>query len=258
LTRLLGRGGTGEVFLAERIDGQIDQRVAIKLIQQSVSRRSFRHGFLQERQIPASLQHPAIARPLDAGETVGGRPYLVLEYIDGAPIDVASQKLDLRGKLRFFLQGCGAVSYAHSKPYYSSFLGRCAGRQCAGVPGVPAHPRTVGECVVSSAQVCAGSFRQLPAEAIQKLVREGKFPAQVALKFLAPVAGQACGIASGWRGSSPSITAIRAKTATCMPRGARFARDAPTHSGCSRPCPKPAFAHKPAPKSRARPTDGPC
>jgi tetratricopeptide (TPR) repeat protein/tRNA A-37 threonylcarbamoyl transferase component Bud32 len=113
LTRLLGRGGTGEVFLAERIDGQIDQRVAIKLIQQSVSRHSFRNRFLQERQILASLQHPGIARLLDAGETEEGRPYLVLEYIDGAPIDEASQQLDLRGKLRLFLQVCGAVSYAH-------------------------------------------------------------------------------------------------------------------------------------------------
>ena len=113
MTRLLGRGGAGEVFLAGRIDGQIDQRVAIKLIQQSVSRHSFRYRFLQERQILASLQHPAIARLLDAGETEEGRPYPVLEYIDGAPIDVASQKLDLRGKLRLFLQICGAVSYAH-------------------------------------------------------------------------------------------------------------------------------------------------
>ncbi|HEX4810180.1 MAG TPA: serine/threonine-protein kinase [Bryobacteraceae bacterium] len=113
LTRLLGRGGTGEVFLGERIDGQIEQRVAIKLIQQNLTRRSFRSRFLQERQILASLQHPGIARLLDAGETQEGRPYLVLDYIDGEPIDAYSRKLDLRGKLGLFLKVCDAVGYAH-------------------------------------------------------------------------------------------------------------------------------------------------
>jgi serine/threonine protein kinase len=113
LERLLGRGGVGEVFLAERADGQVEQRVAIKLLGQSVSRPSLRSRFLQERQILASLQHPGIARLLDVGETAAGRPYLVLEYIDGVPIDVYSQKLDLRGKLRLFLEVCDAVAYAH-------------------------------------------------------------------------------------------------------------------------------------------------
>ncbi|HTS25455.1 MAG TPA: protein kinase [Bryobacteraceae bacterium] len=113
LTRVLGRGGAGEVFLAERMDGRIEQRVAIKLIQQGVSRRSFQYRFLQERQILASLQHPGIARLMDAGETTGGRPYLVLEYIDGVPIDVYSRGLDLRDKLHLFLEVCEAVSYAH-------------------------------------------------------------------------------------------------------------------------------------------------
>jgi serine/threonine protein kinase len=113
LTRLLGRGGAGEVFLAERTDGQIEQRVAIKLVQAGVPRRSFRRRFLQERQILASLEHPGIAHLLDAGETADHRPYLVLEYIDGVPIDVYAPKLDLRGKLRLFLEVCDAVSYAH-------------------------------------------------------------------------------------------------------------------------------------------------
>jgi serine/threonine protein kinase len=88
LTRLLGRGGVGEVFLGERTDGQIEQRVAIKLLRQGVPRVSIRSRFMQERQILASLQHPGIARLLDAGETAEGRPYLVLDYIDGVPIDV--------------------------------------------------------------------------------------------------------------------------------------------------------------------------
>src|SRR5262249_17769614 len=76
LVRLVGRGGTGEVFLAERADGQIEQRAAIKFLRPGSQRRSFRARFLQERQILASLQHPGIARLLDASETPAGRPYL--------------------------------------------------------------------------------------------------------------------------------------------------------------------------------------
>jgi serine/threonine protein kinase len=113
LERLLGRGGVGEVFLAERADGQVEQRVAIKLLCPSVPRPSLRPRFLQERQILAGLQHPGIARLLDVGETAGGRPYLVLDYIDGVSVDVYSRKLDLRGKLRLFLGVCDAVAYAH-------------------------------------------------------------------------------------------------------------------------------------------------
>jgi serine/threonine protein kinase len=113
LERLLGRGGVGEVFLAERADGQVEQRVAIKLLCHGVPRSSLRSRFLQERQILVGLQHPGIARLLDVGETAEGRPYLVLDYIDGVSIDVYSQKLDLRSKLRLFLDVCDAVSYAH-------------------------------------------------------------------------------------------------------------------------------------------------
>ena len=113
LGRLLGRGGAGEVFLAERADGQLEQRVAIKLLCPGVSRPSLRSRFLQERQILAGLQHPGIARLLDVGETAKGRPYLVMDYIDGVPIDVYSRHLDLRGKLRLFLRVCDAVAYAH-------------------------------------------------------------------------------------------------------------------------------------------------
>ena len=113
LERLLGRGGVGEVFLAERADGQVEQRVAIKLLCRGVPRASLRSRFLQERQILAWLQHPGIARLLDVGETAEGRPYLVMDYIDGVPIDVYSRKLDLRGKLRLFLGVCDAVAYAH-------------------------------------------------------------------------------------------------------------------------------------------------
>ena len=113
LSRLLGRGGVGEVYLAERDDGQFVQRVAIKFLRQSAPRPSFRIRFTQERQILAGLQHPGIARLLDAGETGEGQPYLVLDYIDGAPMDVYCRTLDLGGKLRLFLRVCDAVAYAH-------------------------------------------------------------------------------------------------------------------------------------------------
>ena len=113
LVRLLGRGGAGEVFLGERTDGQIEHRVAIKLLRYGLERRELRDRFLQERQILASLQHPGIIRLLDAGQTVDGKPYLVMDYIDGIPIDVHARDLDVRGKLDLFLRVCEAVSYAH-------------------------------------------------------------------------------------------------------------------------------------------------
>jgi serine/threonine protein kinase len=113
LERLLGRGGVGEVFLAERADGQVEQRVAIKLLCRGVPRSSLRSRFLRERQILAGLQHPGIARLLDVGETAEGHPYLVLDYIDGVPIDVYSRTLDVRGQVRLFLKVCDAVAYAH-------------------------------------------------------------------------------------------------------------------------------------------------
>ena len=113
LVHLLGRGGMGAVFLAKRTDGEVEQRVAIKFVRNAAEEPAFRDRFLKERQILASLSHPGIARLLDAGHTAGGQPYLVMEYIDGTPIDVYAEALDLRGKLRLFLQVCDAISYAH-------------------------------------------------------------------------------------------------------------------------------------------------
>ena len=113
LVRLLGRGGSGAVFLAERVDGQVEQRVAVKLLRRDSEEDALRKRFLQERQILASLQHPGIARLLDAGQTLEGKLYLVMDYVDGIPIDAYLGKLDLRAKLDAFLKVCDAVSYAH-------------------------------------------------------------------------------------------------------------------------------------------------
>ncbi len=113
LVRMIGRGGMGTVYLAERSDGEVEQRVAVKFLRWSRYDPVIRDRFLQERQILATLGHPGIARLLDAGHTADGQPYLVMEHIDGVPIDVYGEKLDLAAKLRLFGQVCEAVSCAH-------------------------------------------------------------------------------------------------------------------------------------------------
>jgi serine/threonine protein kinase/tetratricopeptide (TPR) repeat protein len=113
LVRLLARGGMGAVYLAQRTDGEVEQRVAIKFVPDTATSAVFLDRFLQERQILASLQHPGIASLLDAGRTANGHPYLVMEYVDGRPIDEYVDRLTLRETLDLFLRVCGAVSYAH-------------------------------------------------------------------------------------------------------------------------------------------------
>jgi serine/threonine protein kinase len=113
LIRLLGSGGMGSVYLAERADGEVEQRVAIKLLRFSAQDAAFQDRFLQERQILARLNHPGIARLLDAGHASDGQPYLAMDYIDGSPIDQYAESLSLREKLLLFIDVCGAISYAH-------------------------------------------------------------------------------------------------------------------------------------------------
>ena len=114
LVRVLGRGGMGAVYLAERADGEVEQQVAVKFLRSGDEEPVFRDRFLRERQILATLSHPGIARLLDAGHTTDTRqPYLVMDYIDGMPIDVFAANLPLRDKLELFLQVCEAVSHAH-------------------------------------------------------------------------------------------------------------------------------------------------
>jgi serine/threonine protein kinase len=110
--RLLGRGGMGAVYLAERTDGEVEQRVAIKMVRADAD-LAFHERFLRERRILASLNHPRIARLLDAGHTADGQPYLVMEFINGVAFDSYCAQLDLRSILKLFLAICEAVSYAH-------------------------------------------------------------------------------------------------------------------------------------------------
>jgi tetratricopeptide (TPR) repeat protein len=113
LVRLIGTGGMGSVYLARREDGEIDQQVAIKLLRADVDRPAWRERFLRERQVLASLNHPCIARLMDAGHTAGGQPYLVMEFVEGLPVDEYAKTLDLRSGLELFIQLCEAVSHAH-------------------------------------------------------------------------------------------------------------------------------------------------
>ncbi len=112
LIRLIGNGGMGSVYLAERADGEIEQQVAIKFLHADADLPTFRERFLRERQILASLQHPGIARLLDAGHSQG-QPYLVMEYVEGTTIDRYLAGSDPRTIVALFLRMAEAVAYAH-------------------------------------------------------------------------------------------------------------------------------------------------
>jgi eukaryotic-like serine/threonine-protein kinase len=112
----LGVGGMGAVYLAERADGQFEQRVAVKLVNTPRVRGSeMIERFLRERQILARLEHPNIARLLDGGVTEDGWPYLVMEYVDGVPLTAFCEERELSPDERIrLLQEVGrAVQYAH-------------------------------------------------------------------------------------------------------------------------------------------------
>jgi serine/threonine protein kinase/tetratricopeptide (TPR) repeat protein len=113
----LGRGGMGEVYRAARADGQYDKQVAIKLVRVGLDTAFLLERFRHERQILASLDHPNIARLLDGGTTESGTPYLVMELVEGVPIDqyCNERKLSVTQQLQLFLQVCGAVQYAHQR-----------------------------------------------------------------------------------------------------------------------------------------------
>ncbi len=113
--RELGRGGMGSVFLAVRADDQYRKQVAIKLMSLAMAGPEMQARFRAERQILADLDHPNIARMLDGGATPSGLPYVVMEYIDGPPIDryCRENRLSVAQRLGLFRQLCDAVMYAH-------------------------------------------------------------------------------------------------------------------------------------------------
>jgi serine/threonine-protein kinase len=113
--RTLGVGGMGEVFLAERADAEFEQLVAIKVVHGGAGARGVHSRLKIERQILAQLDHPNIAHLLDGGSLPDGSAYIVMEYVDGIPIDVFcdSNRLDVPARLRLFQTVCAAVHYAH-------------------------------------------------------------------------------------------------------------------------------------------------
>jgi len=113
----IGRGGMGTVFLAERVDGGFEQRVALKLIKRGMDSEGILARFLRERQILARLEHAHIARLLDGGLTPEGQPYFAMELIVGEPITdfCARHDLSTARRLEVFAAACEAVAYAHER-----------------------------------------------------------------------------------------------------------------------------------------------
>jgi serine/threonine protein kinase/tetratricopeptide (TPR) repeat protein len=118
IEREIGRGGMGRVYLAKRADDAFEQRVAVKLVRGDFDSEAVWRRFRRERQILADLEHPFIARLIDGGVTAkGNSPYLMMEYVEGAPLDeyLRTNDLPLADRLDLFRQICEAVEYAHSR-----------------------------------------------------------------------------------------------------------------------------------------------
>jgi serine/threonine protein kinase len=117
ILELLGQGGMGLVYLAERADAEYYRQVALKVIRRGMDTRFALNRFRHERQILATLDHPNIARMLDGGTTEDGRPYFVMEYIIGRPLTeyCDAHRLSINDRLRLFLPVCAAVQHAHQK-----------------------------------------------------------------------------------------------------------------------------------------------
>ncbi|MBD3648097.1 MAG: serine/threonine protein kinase, partial [Pseudomonadales bacterium] len=113
--QVIGRGGMGIIYEAERVDGEFDQQVALKLLHVDMETPETHSRFLAERQLLARLSHPNIARLLDGGVTPEGRPYFVMELVDGMPIATYCREhaLPVEEILRLFLDVVDAVSYLH-------------------------------------------------------------------------------------------------------------------------------------------------
>ncbi len=111
----LGRGGMGVVYAAERVDGSFEKTVALKLVQAGKASPEAARRFERERRVLARLDHPGIARLLDGGVTPDGRPYFIMERVDGQPLTAFADDhhLDLGARLDLLLDVCEAVAHAH-------------------------------------------------------------------------------------------------------------------------------------------------
>ena len=116
LLEVIGEGGFGMVYLAERRKPMV-QRVAIKIVKPGMDSRAVIARFEQERQALALMNHPNVARVFDGGVTSQGRPYFVMEYVDGEPITRFCDRhaFTIRKRLELFIPVCEAVQHAHTK-----------------------------------------------------------------------------------------------------------------------------------------------
>ena len=117
VVKLLGQGGMGAVYLAERADAEYYRQVALKIVRRGMDSSFVLKRFRVERQILATLEHPNIAQLLDGGSTADGLPYFVMEYVQGQPLTeyCNARQLSLADRLKLFLPVCAAVQYAHQK-----------------------------------------------------------------------------------------------------------------------------------------------
>jgi eukaryotic-like serine/threonine-protein kinase len=138
----LGEGGMGEVWLAEQTE-PVRRRVALKLIKPGLDTRAVIARFESERQALSLMDHPAIARVLDAGTTPEGRPYFVMDYVDGARLTLFcdTEHLSVQERLELFCQICDGVQHAHQKAIIHRDL-KPSNILVARVDGKP-HPRII-------------------------------------------------------------------------------------------------------------------
>jgi tRNA A-37 threonylcarbamoyl transferase component Bud32/tetratricopeptide (TPR) repeat protein len=117
LVQRIAEGGMGQVWLGERVDGQYERRVAVKLMRDGLHHAAQRARFQAEQRILASLDHPHLAKVLDGGIADDGLPYFVMELIDGMPIDAYCEQhgLSIEERLRLFRTVCQVVHYAHDR-----------------------------------------------------------------------------------------------------------------------------------------------
>jgi len=115
IEREIGRGGMSVVYLGSRADGAYRKQVAIKLIKRGMDTEAVMDRLRRERSILAALDHPLIARLLDGGATPDGRPYIVMDYVEGLPITryCDQQRLSVEERCRLISRVCDAVAYAH-------------------------------------------------------------------------------------------------------------------------------------------------
>ena len=162
VVRLIGRGGMGDVYEAERDDDQFRQQVAIKIIKRGMDTDFVRDRFLRERQILASLDHPHIARLIDGGATEDGRPYFVMEFVDGEPITDYCRRRELNAR-------------REAETFPRRLLSRTARPPEAGRPPRPQAEQHHGyggrrrrSCSISASPSCSRPTRARPSRALKR------------------------------------------------------------------------------------------